>query len=138
MAPGEPCSVGTFDIVASFRDGGTQHFQAEHDGTIANVWLVDVTADGTLDLVITTTSAGSGAYGTVLLYVQTAQGFVVHRVSPLTADQNTGYMGHDGIELRNGQLFRSFPLYRRGDTSAAPSGDTASYRYSLRQRAWVN
>jgi hypothetical protein len=53
VAPGEPCSVGTFDIVASFRDGGTQRFQAERDGTIANVWLVDLTADGALDLVIT-------------------------------------------------------------------------------------
>lgn len=35
VAPGEPCSVGSFDIVASNRNGGTQRFQAEHDGTIA-------------------------------------------------------------------------------------------------------
>jgi hypothetical protein len=47
-------------------------------------------------------------------------------------------MGHDVVELRNGQLIRSFPLYRRGDTNAAPSGETVTYRYSLRQCAWVN
>ncbi len=70
--------------------------------------------------------------------MQSAQGSVVHRVSPLTADQKTGYIGHDVIELRNGQLFHSFPFYRRGDTNAAPSGDTVTYRYALRQRAWVN
>jgi hypothetical protein len=42
-----------------------------------------------------------------------------------------GYMGHDEFAIVENSLVRRFPVYRDGDTNAAPSGGTRQIQYKL-------
>jgi hypothetical protein len=42
-----------------------------------------------------------------------------------------GYMGHDELVVAEQYLVRSHPVYREGDSNAAPGGGTRHLRYKL-------
>jgi hypothetical protein len=42
-----------------------------------------------------------------------------------------GYMGHDEFAVGEGSLLRRFPIYRSGDSNAAPTGGMRQLRYRL-------
>ena len=50
-----------------------------------------------------------------------------------------GYMGHDEFAVVENTLVRRFPLYRAGDSNAAPSGRTRQLQYRLAagEAGWV-
>ena len=133
---GEACSLGTFHLKFTFQDGSAQQVVHERDGTITNVWLDDLRNDGSLDLVVSTASVGSGSYGTVTLYQKEGTEFRFRQIAPLSPRQERGYMGHDVFEVKGGSLFRSFPLYGSQDKNARPGGETVQYRYAFRHDKW--
>jgi hypothetical protein len=102
--------------------------------TIINAEVEDLNADGSPELLVYTTSAGSGSYGSVYAFS------VNHRktMSPVyfqpTAENdaiNDGYMGHDEFSLIENYLAQRFPIYKDGDTNANPTGGMRQVTYKL-------
>jgi hypothetical protein len=134
---GEARSIGTFVAAVTLPDGSTRIVEGERDGSVAGTWLCDLTGDGELELVVVTTSAGSGSYGAVSVFRQQAGGFVPVPVADLSASQTEGYMGHDEFAIREGRLVRSFPRYLEGDPNANPTGGTVRLAYSFASEEWI-
>ena len=134
---GEPRSIGTFVAAVTLPDGSTTIVEGHRDGSVAGTWLCDLTGDGELELVLVTTSAGSGSYGAVSVFRQSAGDFAPVPLGDLTPSQSEGYMGHDRFAIREGRLLRSFPRYLEGDPNAYPSGGTVRLAYSFASEAWI-
>jgi hypothetical protein len=58
-------------------------------------------------------------------------------MTPFDEGGAPGYRGHDTFSLLNGELRRSYPIYKDGDTNASPSGGLARYRYDMAENRWV-
>jgi len=86
------------------------------------------------DVYLYTHSAGSGTYGGLIAYaVGKGDSLSVIRLPPIDGDAKAarGYMGHDEFAVVESSLVRRFPIYREGDTNAAPSGGTRQIQYKL-------
>lgn len=134
---GESASAGTWQAEITFPDSSALQVQGERDGTIANVWLRDLGWDGALDLIVATTSAGSGSYGSVAVYSLTEAGIVKREMAPFDEAGARGHRGQDTFSILNGELHRSHPVYGADDVNARPTGGLARYRYDFAQNRWV-
>ena len=133
----EPASIGSYRVKFSFEDGTVQKFERLRNGTIADVWLVDLGRDGMMELLVWTTSAGTGSYGKIDIFRQRGEEFEILEVAELDVEQSSGYMGHDRFEVMGGELFRSFRAYGASDVQARPRGGVRRFRYALTQNCWV-
>ncbi|MFC1683168.1 PliI family lysozyme inhibitor of I-type lysozyme [Candidatus Zixiibacteriota bacterium] len=136
VPPGETSSIGSYLLSITFPDGSIQRIPQKRDGVISRLWLDDLGGDGLLDLIVWTTSAGSGSYGSVMIFQRRGGEFILQQPARLTAEQTSGYMGHDTYEVVDGQLYRRFPLYRAEDVNARPTGGQAKLRYSVAENSW--
>jgi Periplasmic lysozyme inhibitor of I-type lysozyme len=105
------------------------------DGSINNVEVDDVNADGSPELLIYVTSAGSGSYGTAIGFSGNNNKSVAEISIPSIVDNpktNKGYMGHDEFALVEGTLVQRFPIYKEGDTNNNPTGGTRQIQYKLK------
>ena len=134
---GQAASEGSFVVEIEFDAGA--HYESTHDrdGDVVDVWLADVTGDTHPDLVVTTSSSGSGGYGSAFVFQNHGEAWLARPASDLAEDQQSGYMGHDTFVIENGALLRRFPLYREGDPNAAPSGGIAVYAYDFGADRWT-
>jgi len=116
---------------------GEQQFAEENveaDGTVTGVEVEDLNADGYPEVYVYVTSAGSGSYGSLIAFASNRN----RSISPIylpplddDAEAAKGYMGHDWFAVGEGRLVRNFPVYREGDTNAAPTGGTRQLQYRL-------
>jgi PliI/PliC-like inhibitor of I-type lysozyme len=134
---GEAKSIGTY-LVHIALPGGTQEIREQRNGVISGAWLQDLDGDGEVDLTVFMTSAGSGSYATIDFYRQERQNFVLHPLKDLSDAQRAGYMGHDSVEVKDGDLMRTFPRYLPNDLNSTPSGGTVTLRYSFTDDGWVS
>jgi hypothetical protein len=105
------------------------------DGSINNVEVDDVNADGSPELLIYVTSAGSGSYGTAIGFSGNNNKSLSEIAIPSIIDNpkaNKGYMGHDEFALVEGTLVQRFPIYKDGDTNSKPTGGTRQIQYKLK------
>jgi hypothetical protein len=133
----EPRSIGTYRAEVNWPDGTTDRLRAERDGMITDVWLADLESDGTLELIVALSSAGSGSYGSVHVFQHREGDFVPLALADLGDDERAGYMGHDVFTVEAGRLYRTFPGYAEGDPNAAPSGGRVRLRYSFDENGWI-
>jgi hypothetical protein len=121
--------------VQALADGKTFAEEgSEADGTITGVEVEDLNADGYPEVYVYVTSAGSGSYGSLIAYASNRN----RSISPISlppleddAAAANGYMGHDRFVVGEGSLVRNFPIYKDGDTNAAPTGGTRQILYRL-------
>jgi hypothetical protein len=114
----------------------------EADGTITGAEIGDINHDGSPEIYIYATSAGSGAYGSLIAYSANRNLSVSPiMLLPLEDDKvhSKGYMGHDSFKLEKDYLTRSFPVYKKEDSNAAPSGGVRTLKYTLTagEATWV-
>lgn len=105
------------------------------DGTVTNVEVDDVNADGSPELMIYITSAGSGSYGTAIGFSGNNNKSMSEITIPSMADNpkaNKGYMGHDEFAIVEGTLVQRFPIYKEGDTNSKPTGGMRQIQYKLK------
>lgn len=105
------------------------------DGSINNVEVDDVNADGSPELLIYVTSAGSGSYGTAIGFSGNNNKSLSEIAVPSIIDNpkaNKGYMGHDEFAIVEGTLVQRFPIYKDGDTNSKPTGGTRQIQYKLK------
>lgn len=104
------------------------------DGTVVNSEIGDLNFDGFPEVLIYTSSAGSGTYGSVV-------GFSVNNGKSMSRiyfpdiskneKANIGYMGHDEFAIVESTLVQRFPIYKPGDSNANPTGGIRQIQYKL-------
>jgi len=108
--------------------------QAEADGSISNVEIGDLNADGYPEIYVYINSVGSGSYGSLVAYASNRNKSLSEIYLPSLENNpevSTGYMGHDEFTVGEGALLRRFPIYRDGDTNAKPTGGIRQIQYKL-------
>ncbi|MDH5209746.1 MAG: PliI family lysozyme inhibitor of I-type lysozyme [Burkholderiaceae bacterium] len=127
-------SINELKIVPSGLAGDNRPITRTIEGTITGVEVADLNVDGSPELYIYVTSAGSGSYGSLVAYsVNNRKSLSEIYLPPITDDKkaSAGYMGHDEFAVVENVLARRFPVYRPGDTNARPSGGTRQVQYKL-------
>jgi hypothetical protein len=104
------------------------------DGTISSADVADLDGDGSPELYVGITSAGSGSAGSLL-------GWAVNKrkslsgvfLPPLDAasPEALGYQGHDSFQVEGRHLVQRFPVYKPGDANASPSGGVRALYHRL-------
>jgi hypothetical protein len=127
-------SINQVTVRAETPEGKLGPMEVEADGTVTNVEVEDLNADGYPEIYVYVNSAGSGSYGSLIAYASNRNRSLSEIYLPSLEDDpeaSKGYMGHDTFAVGEGALLRRFPVYREGDTSAEPSGGTRQVQYRL-------
>ncbi|HMQ69055.1 MAG TPA: PliI family lysozyme inhibitor of I-type lysozyme [Ignavibacteria bacterium] len=106
----------------------------EIDGSVTNAEIEDLNSDGYPELLIYTTSAGSGSYGNVIAYsVKDGKSMSPVYFPPVSGNPvaKEGYMGHDEFAVVETDLVQKFPVYKEGDTNSKPTGNIRQISYKL-------
>lgn len=108
---------------------------------LTNVYLADLNKDTHEELILITTSAGSGSYGEVDIYTTTSSSSLISLPVPQITEEDSkpgklfeGYMGHDTFSLINNTLIRSYPVYSASSTNTAPTGIERQMQYILKEK----
>jgi hypothetical protein len=109
---------------------------SEIEGSVTKAEIGDLNADGFPEILIFTTSAGSGSYGNVIGY-SVNNGKSLSQISfPNITDNpkaNKGFMGHDEFEIVENTLVQRFRIYNPNDTNNKPTGGYRQIQYKLRE-----
>ena len=104
------------------------------DGTVTGAEAADLNADGSPEIYVYVTSAGSGSFGSLVAYSANRRKSLSEiYLPPLTEEKNVsgGYLGHDEFAVLEGVLGRRFPVYRDTDRNARPTGGMRQLQYRL-------
>jgi len=109
------------------------------ESPVTRAFLADMDGDNSPEVFIVLTSPGSGSYGDVLAYSTNGKKSLTPIVIEKPSEKDlTGYMGHDEFEVMENTFVRRFPVYKSGDTNAAPTGGYRQFQYKLKagEAAW--
>ncbi len=114
----------------------------EINGSVTEAEVADLNADGSPEILVYTTSAGSGSYGGLTGYAANHKKSLSMIFMPDIMDDkeaSAGYMGHDEFSVVETRLARRFPIYRPGDTNSNPTGGLRQLYYVLTpgEAGWV-
>ena len=135
-------SINQVTVRAEGPEGPIGQMEAEADGTITNVEIEDLNADGFPEIYVYVTSAGSGSYGSLIAYASNRNKSLSQIYLPSIEDDpatSKGYMGHDEFAVGEATFLRRFPIYKDGDTNAQPTGGTRQIQYKLQaaEAGWI-
>jgi len=116
--------------------------EREIDGTVTMAEVADLNVDGSPEIYVYLSSAGSGSYGSLVAYAANKRQSLTEIFLPSLQDDakaSKGYLGHDEFRIVENTLVRRFPLYRDKDNNAEPSGGTRQIQYKLKagEAGWV-
>ncbi len=122
--------------------GDNKPIEKEIDGTVTGAEVADLNADGSPEVYVYATSAGSGSYGSLVAYAANKGKSLSEIHLPSLQDDAKaakGYRGHDEFKIVENSLVRRFPVYRDKDTNAQPTGGTRQIKYKLKagEAGWV-
>lgn len=114
----------------------------EIDGAVTMAEVADLNVDGSPEIYVYVTSAGSGSYGSLVAFAANKRRSLSEIYLPPLQDDakaSKGYMGHDEFRVVESTLVRRFPVYRDGDSNAQPTGGTRQIQYKLKagEAGWV-
>jgi hypothetical protein len=135
-------SINTVKIVPTGLKINNAAIVQEIDGTVVGAEVADLNADGSPEIYVYVTSAGSGSYGSLVAYAANRNKSLSEIYLPVISDDENlakGYMGHDTYVIGEGVLLHRFPVYLDGDTNANPSGGIRQIQYKLVQgeAGWI-
>ncbi len=142
LASANQGSINTLVVKSAGLSIDNQPQRQAIDGTVSSAELADLDGDGSPELYVGITSAGSGSAGSLL-------GWAVNKrkslsgvfLPPLDAasPQAQGYQGHDSFRVDGSHLVQRFPIYRPGDSNASPSGGERAlfYRLARGEAGWL-
>jgi hypothetical protein len=104
--------------------------------------VADLNVDGSPEIYVYVTSAGSGSHGSVVAYsVNRRKSLSEIYLPSVTEDKvaSKGYIGHDEFAVGESVLLHRFPIYRDTDTNSKPTGGTRQLQYKLvpGEAGWV-
>ncbi len=106
----------------------------EIDGNVSNAEIEDLNSDGSPEVLVYITSAGSGSYGSVIGYSVNNKKSMSQIYFPPIAENpeiSMGYMGHDEFAIIETTFAQRFPIYKEGDTNSNPTGGIRQIQYKL-------
>ena len=114
----------------------------EIDGAVSGAEIADINADGSPEIYVYVTSAGSGSYGSLVAYAANNKKSLSEiYLSPLEDDKknSVGYMGHDEFTIIENTFARRFPVYNKDDANCCPKGGTRQLEYKLKagEAGWI-
>lgn len=127
-------SLNQLEILPAGLGMDNTSIRREIDGRVTGAEVADLNADGSPEIYVYVTSAGSGSYASLVAFAANdKQSLSEIYLPPLTDNPAlaNGYMGHDQLHTAEGMLVQRFPLYREGDSNAAPGGGTRQIQYKL-------
>jgi Periplasmic lysozyme inhibitor of I-type lysozyme len=127
-------SINTLEIIPSGLEIENRPMTRQIDGTVRGAEVADLNADGSPEIYVYVTSAGSGSYGSVVAYsVNRRKSLSEIYLPPVTANKaaSKGYMGHDQFAVVESTFVQRFPIYRETDIQAKPTGGTRQLQYKL-------
>ena len=107
----------------------------EIDGSVTGAEIADLNNDGSPEIYVYITSAGSGSYGSLIAYsANNKKSLSGIYLAPLEDDKknSVGYMGHDEFTIIENSFARRFPVYNEGDANCCPKGGTRQLQYKLK------
>lgn len=122
----------TIDITG--LEGGSQQIKREIEGVITDAEVADLNSDGSPEIYIYATSAGSGSYGSVIAYATNKKkSFSEIFMVPITENEkmSKGYLGHDEFSIVEQYLVQRFPIYKSRDANAKATGGKRQVQYKL-------
>jgi hypothetical protein len=135
-------SINTLEIVPSGLQTDNSTITQQIDGQVTGAEVTDLNADGSPEIYVYVSSAGSGSYGSLVAYAANRRKSLSQIHLPPVADNKPaarGYMGHDEFAVVENTFVQRFPIYGDGDVNAKPSGRTRQLQYKLRpgEAGWV-
>ncbi len=127
-------SINKLTIKPSGLSINNSIIEQEIDGTVSGAEIADINSDGSPEIYVYVTSAGSGSYGDLVAYSSNNNKSISGiYLAPLAEDSinSKGYMGHDTFSITGSELRRQFPIYTQNDTNANPSGGVRQLQYKL-------
>jgi hypothetical protein len=114
----------------------------EIDGVVNGAEVADLNNDGSPEIYVYVTSAGSGSYGSLVAYSANRKKSLSSIYLPPLMENHTakkGYMGHDQFAVVGSTLVRRCPVYRPTDTNANPTGGMRQLQYQLipSEAGWI-
>jgi len=106
----------------------------EIDGSVTGAEIADINADGSPEIYVYVNSAGSGSYGSLVAYSSNNKKSLTGiYIPPLEDDKknSVGYMGHDEFAVVESSFARRFPIYKKEDSNAKPTGGMRQLEYKL-------
>lgn len=128
-------SISELTIQPKGLEIDNQNITVELDGQVVDAEIEDLNSDGFPEILIYTTSAGSGSYGNVIGYSVNNGKSISEIYFPEISENkeaSSGYMGHDEFAIIETTLARRFPVYKDGDTNNNPTGGTRQIDYKLK------
>ena len=128
-------SISQLTIQSKGLEIDNQKIAVELDGQVVNAEIEDLNSDGFPEILIYTTSAGSGSYGNVIGYsVNNGKSLSQIYFPELSENKEAsiGYMGHDKFAIVETSLVRRFPIYKNDDSNSNPTGGTRQIEYKLK------
>ena len=135
-------SVNTLEIIPSGLQIDNSTITQEIDGQVTGAEVADLDADGSPEIYVYVTSAGSGSYGSLVAYAANRRKSLSQIYLPPVTENKAaarGYMGHDEFSVVENTFVQRFPIYGDGDVNAKPSGRMRQLQYKLRpgEAGWV-
>ncbi len=127
-------SLNQLKIVPKGLEIDNSVIQQEVDGSVTGAEVADLNGDGSPEIYIFVNSAGSGTYGSLVAYsANNKKSLSGIYLPPLEDDakNSKGYMGHDEFTVMEDNLARRFPVYKKDDTNANPTGGMRQLQYKL-------
>lgn len=123
-------SVGGYLILMSDSlKNNYKSFAVEREGIISDAWNMDLDNDGNPEVYIELKTTGNK--GDLNVYEFSRGNFQKISFPGLPSRLKRVYEGNDKFVIKNGDLFRSFPISNPQDTTEK-AGDIKVVRYSLR------
>lgn len=135
-------SVNTLRIVAAGLEIDNSPIVRTIDGTVTGAEVADLNGDGSPEIYVYVTSAGSGSYASLVAYAANRRKSLSEIYLPPLSESGDvvkGYMGHDEFAVLEGALGRRFPVYRDSDINATPTRGMRQLEYKLvpGEAGWV-
>jgi hypothetical protein len=135
-------SMNTLRITPRGLKEGNEVISQDVEGTVTMAEVADINSDGSPEIYVYVTSAGSGSYGTLVGYSANRKKRLTEiYLPPLNENPNAskGYRGHDAFSVVEGYIVRHFPVYLDQDTNAQPTGGVRQIQYKLKagEAGWI-
>lgn len=119
-------------VTVTVRRGGKKisSLKTDADHLPQSVQAVDLTGDGTPELVMFSRSTGTAVAEALDVYW--LDGTTLRRATAPELEEKDGYKGGDHFSLEDHLIVRTFPVYLAADSAEKPTGGTRSLKYEFK------
>ena len=139
--PDSQQSVGSYSlhIYRIYEEGINDFIKGvviPRNGTLVKCWMLDIDDDKYIEIIVWTTSAGSGSYGELDVFKFDGIDMSPFKLPIPDKSLLNGYSGHDVYDIKDGIVFRSFPIYLENAANCCPKGERRTIELDILKKQW--